>query len=193
MLSSRTDHVDALASRLSDLGLDPLVLYGSLRPTERRAVHERLETDHQLLLVATDRSIGEGFDCPKLDTLFLAFPISAPQRITQYVGRILREHPGKDTAEVHDYLDVNVPMLAAMHRRRLPGYKELGFTPGSSRSTSPPDRGVGVAASVRASYAPDRAPAAAQVRAWARAAGHAVSDRGRLPAALWGAYHDAHR
>ena len=193
VLSSRTDHVDELAGRLSGLGLEPLVLYGSLKPAERRAVHERLAEDGQLLLVATDRYIGEGFDCPKLDTLFLAFPISARQRITQYVGRILRDQPGKDIAEVHDYLDAGVPMLAAMYRRRLPGYKELGFTPGSSQSASPPNRGVAVAASARASYEPDREPTAAQVRAWARAAGYAVSDRGRLPADLWDAYHDAHR
>jgi superfamily II DNA or RNA helicase len=193
VLSSRTDHVDELAGRLSSLGLEPLVLYGSLKPAERRAVHERLAEDGQLLLVATDRYIGEGFDCPKLDTLFLAFPISARQRITQYVGRILRDQPGKDIAEVHDYLDAGVPMLAAMYRRRLPGYKELGFTPGSSQSASPPNRGVAVAASARASYEPDREPTAAQVRAWARAAGHAVSNRGRLPADLWEAYRDAHR
>jgi len=193
VLASRTDHVDALAGRLSGLGLDPLVLYGGLKPAERRAVHERLEADRQLLLVATDRYIGEGFDCPRLDTLFLAFPISARQRIIQYVGRILRDEPGKDIVEVHDYLDADVPMLAAMHRRRLPGYKDLGFTPGSSSPASPLGAGEVAAASARASSGADREPTTAEVRAWARAAGHAVADRGRLPGELWQAYRDAHR
>jgi superfamily II DNA or RNA helicase len=192
VLSSRTEHVDVLAGRLSELGLEPLVLYGSLKPAERRAVHERLTEDRQLLLVATDRYIGEGFDCPKLDTLFLAFPISARQRITQYVGRILRDQPGKDLAEVHDYLDAYVPMLAAMYRRRLPGYKQLGFTPATPTPATPtPERGSS-ATSARGPNEPAGEPTAAQVRAWARTDGHAVSDRGRLPAALWEAYREAH-
>ncbi len=195
VLSSRTEHVDVLAGRLSGLGVEPLVLYGSLKPTERRVVHERLAEDRQLLLVATDRYIGEGFDCPRLDTLFLAFPISARQRITQYVGRVLRDHPGKDVAEVHDYLDAEVPLLAAMYRRRLPGYKDLGFTPdtvSTSRTATPPQRRL-TAEIERAADGPDREPTAAQVRAWARAAGHAVSDRGRLSAELWQVYRDSRR
>lgn len=129
VLSSRTEHVDALADRLRRTGLEPLTLYGSLKPKQRQDVHDRLAEDGQQLLIATDRYIGEGFDCPRLDTLFLTFPISARQRIIQYVGRILRDHPGKDVAEVHDYLDEHVPMLEAMYRRRLAGYKQLGFTP----------------------------------------------------------------
>jgi len=70
-------------------------------------------------VVATDRYIGEGFDCPRLDTLFLAFPVSSESPMTQYVGGILREHPGKPGAEVHDYADTKVPMLARMHGKRL--------------------------------------------------------------------------
>ena len=194
VLSSRTEHVDDLAGRLSGLGVEPLVLYGSLKPKEREAVHDRLAEDRQLLLVATDRYIGEGFDCPALDTLFLAFPISARQHITQYVGRILRDRPGKDLAEVHDYLDAAVPMLAAMYRRRLPGYKELGFSPLTTdalRAPAPLQRRLPAVPERRA--AADREPTAAQVRAWAREAGHAVSDRGRLAAELWQTYRDAHR
>jgi superfamily II DNA or RNA helicase len=140
VLSSRTEHVDALADRLRGLGLEPLILYGSLKPKERQVVHDRLAEDGQQLLVATDRYIGEGFDGPSLDTLFLTFPISARQRITQYVGRILRDHPGKAVAEVHDYLDADVPILAAMYRRRLPGYEQLGFAPEPATGGRDPGR-----------------------------------------------------
>jgi superfamily II DNA or RNA helicase len=62
-----------------------------------------------------------------LDTLFLAAPISFKGRLVQYAGRILRPHPGKTTAEVHDYHDTNTPVLAASLARRAPGYTSLGF------------------------------------------------------------------
>jgi predicted helicase len=70
---------------------------------------------------------GEGFDCPALDTLSLAGPISFKGRLVQYAGRVLRAHPGKQTAEVHDYHDVKVPVLAAALTKRAPGYLSLGF------------------------------------------------------------------
>jgi hypothetical protein len=82
-----------------------------------------------------------------------------------------------------------------MYRRRRAGYKELGFTPdtaSASRTATPPQQRL-VAEPERAADEPGREPTAAQVRAWARAAGHAVSARGRLPADLWQVYRDAHR
>jgi hypothetical protein len=91
--------------------------------------------------------------------------------------------------------DAGVPTLAAMYRRRRAGYKELGFTPdtaSASRTATPPQQRL-VAEPERAADEPGREPTAAQVRAWARAAGHAVSARGRLPADLWQVYRDAHR
>ena len=77
--------------------------------------------------MGTSSFIGEGFDCPALDTLFLAGPVSFRGRLVQYAGRILRAHPGKQTAEVHDYHDVEVPVLAAALPKRAPGYLSLGF------------------------------------------------------------------
>ncbi len=70
---------------------------------------------------------GEGFDCPPLDTLFLAAPVSYKGKLVQYAGRILRPHDGKTTAEVHDYVDERTRVLASSLAKRAPGYLSLGF------------------------------------------------------------------
>lgn len=74
------------------------------------------------------RVLGEGFDCPQLDALFLAFPVSFKGRIVQYAGRLLRSHDGKTSVRIYDYADVRVPVLRTMHVRRLRTYKSPGFT-----------------------------------------------------------------
>jgi superfamily II DNA or RNA helicase len=86
--------------------------------------------------VATGSLLGEGFDCPALDALFLAFPIAFKGRLVQYVGRVLRPLDGKLVVEVHDYVDANMPVLARMHARRLPAYASLGFD-GPARHRTP--------------------------------------------------------
>ena len=80
-----------------------------------------------LLAVATGPYAGEGFDCPPLDTLFLAAPVASKGRLLQYAGRILRPYEGKATAEVHDYHDEQVGVLASSLAKRAPGYTSLGF------------------------------------------------------------------
>ncbi len=96
---------------------------------------ERSDRDGGILLVATGSFIGEGFDCPPLDTLFLTFPLAFKGRLVQYVGRVLRETEAKSRVEVHDYVDVNVPVLARMHSKRLSAYAGLGFDVGKAHTT----------------------------------------------------------
>ncbi|MFT3872403.1 MAG: DEAD/DEAH box helicase family protein [Nocardioides sp.] len=130
VLAQRTGHVDHLAAALTDRGHDPVVLKGGMGAKQRAAANQRLapiEDCPPLLVVATGHFVGEGFDCPALNTLFLAGPVSFKGRLVQYVGRILRAHPGKQTAEVHDYHDTEVPVLAAALTKRAPGYVSLGF------------------------------------------------------------------
>ena len=80
-----------------------------------------------LLAVATGPYAGEGFDCPPLDTLFLAAPVANKGSLLQYAGRILRPYDGKATAEVHDYHDELTGVLASSLAKRAPGYTSLGF------------------------------------------------------------------
>jgi superfamily II DNA or RNA helicase len=81
-----------------------------------------------VLVIGTTPFIGEGFDAPALDTLFLAAPISYDGLLVQCAGRVVRHAPGKESAEVHDYHDHATPVLASSLQRRMPGYRALAFT-----------------------------------------------------------------
>ncbi len=94
---------------------------------------ERLDTVQPgsgIVLVATGGFLGEGFDCPPLDTLFLAFPIAYRGLITQYFGRVMRPAHRKESLDVHDYVDAAVPILERMHARRMATFTKLGFRAG---------------------------------------------------------------
>lgn len=123
-------HIDRLADALHQHGHHPIVLRGGMPAKARRRALAQLQPDPDgapLLVLATGPYVGEGFDCPALDTLFLVAPIAFKGRLIQYAGRILRPHPGKTTAEVHDYHDAHTGVLASTLTRRAPGYTSLGF------------------------------------------------------------------
>lgn len=138
LLTQWTAHVERFADELRHRSLDPVVLRGGMSATARRNALAQLTNPDEgapLLVVATGPFVGEGFDCPILDTLFLAAPVAFKGRLVQYAGRILRARPGKDIAEVHDYHDVNTGVLASSLAKRAPGYTSLGF-PDPRRSAS---------------------------------------------------------
>ncbi|TFV57004.1 hypothetical protein E4P41_14980 [Geodermatophilus sp. DF01-2] len=130
VLTQWTDHRDRLAAALREDGHEPVVLRSGMGARVRVAASTQLDPRPEgppLLVVATGPYVGEGFDCPALDTLFLAAPVAFRGRLVQYAGRVLRPHPGKATAEVHDYHDVATGVLASSLAKRAPGYTSLGF------------------------------------------------------------------
>jgi hypothetical protein len=86
-----------------------------------------LHREEPLIIVATGKYVGEGFDYPRLDTLFLALPISWKGLVAQYAGRLHREYLGKKEVRIYDYIDIHLPMCDAMYRRRLKGYASIGY------------------------------------------------------------------
>lgn len=138
VLTERKAHLELLAERLESSVKHVMILRGGTAIKETRAVTQRLSEiseDEPRVLLATGRYVGEGFDDPRLDTLFLTLPVSWRGTIAQYVGRLHRLHEGKKNVCVHDYADLSVPMLANMFDRRCAGYEAVGYSvhlPGSA-------------------------------------------------------------
>jgi superfamily II DNA or RNA helicase len=134
VFTDRTEHLEALRVELSSChGLEPAVLKGGTGKKLHEGILQELRaSDAPILLLATGAYLGEGFDFPQLDTLFLTFPISGRTRVVQYVGRVTRSLPGKTTVEIHDYLDSLHPLLRRMQQRRLVAFKSLRFVPTST-------------------------------------------------------------
>ncbi|MBW6487304.1 MAG: DEAD/DEAH box helicase family protein [Syntrophobacterales bacterium] len=130
VLTERTAHVALLAAKLREQIPDVIALTGGKGAKETRETLAKVSTapaDRPLTLIATGRYIGEGFDEPRLDTLFLAMPISWKGTLQQYAGRLHRLYEGKREVRVYDYIDVHVPMLEKMYHRRLTGYAAIGY------------------------------------------------------------------
>jgi superfamily II DNA or RNA helicase len=131
LLTGRTEHLQYFAATLNGTVKHVFVLKGGMGKKQRRSIAEALAAvpeDEPRVILATGSYIGEGFDDARLDTLFLAMPISWKGTLQQYVGRLHRLHDNKRVVQVYDYVDDWVPMLERMYERRLKGYGAIGYS-----------------------------------------------------------------
>ena len=130
VLSERVAHLSTLEQLLRDNVEELHVLHGKTSKKERTRIMTRLEElppDAARVLLASGKLIGEGFDHPPLDTLFLTMPLSWKGTLQQYAGRLHRTHVGKEVVRVHDYINSNYPQLERMWRKRMTGYSAMGY------------------------------------------------------------------
>ena len=130
ILTERVEHLERLKKQFKGFAKNVIVLSGHLSKKEQKAELERLASipdGEERLVIATGKYIGEGFDDARLDTLFLAMPISWKGTLQQYVGRLHRLHDNKQEVRVYDYVDVQVPILEKMFTKRQSGYKHMGM------------------------------------------------------------------
>ena len=130
VLTERREHLERLEAMLKNVVNHLIVLYGGMGAKKRREVMENLRANADngnIVILATGAYIGEGFDEIRLDTLFIAMPISFKGKVVQYAGRLHRKHHNKKSIRIYDYVDGNVSVLARMYERRLKTYKTLGY------------------------------------------------------------------
>jgi superfamily II DNA or RNA helicase len=135
LLTERKDHLEYFAAQLSRIARHVVVLQGGISALARRDVKRQLAAipdAEERLVLATGRYVGEGFDDARLDTLFLALPISWKGTLIQYAGRLHRLHPAKQEVRIFDYVDREVPVLLRMFQKRLRGYRSLGYARGEA-------------------------------------------------------------
>ena len=130
VLTDRIEHVELLYDMVRNHIKHAFVLSGKLKKSDsiiiRKALDELPENEN-VLIIATSKYIGEGFDYPRLDTLLLTFPFSWRGRLQQYAGRLHREYTGKKDVLILDYVDVNISVLEKMYHKRLKGYASIGY------------------------------------------------------------------
>ncbi len=130
ILTERREHLEILRAKLEKSVQHLIVLHGGLSAKEHGEIQQQLAAippNEQRVILATGSFIGEGFDDSRLDTLFLAMPVSFKGKLHQYVGRILRPNVDKLEVRVYDYVDKKVPMLERMFKKRMRAYRTIGF------------------------------------------------------------------
>lgn len=129
IITERKEHLKILCDLLKNKAENIILLYGGIKQKEYKNIIEQIKNkeNKNMVIIATGSYIGEGFDEPSLDTLFLAMPSSFKGKIVQYTGRLLRKYPNKQDVKIYDYVDNNVLLLQKMFDKRLKTYKALKY------------------------------------------------------------------
>ncbi len=130
IITERTDHLETLEARLIGFAKNVIVLRGGQTDRQRRDISAKLSSipdGEERVLLATGRYLGEGFDDPRLDTLFLTMPVAWKGTLAQYAGRLHRLHDAKREVVIFDYVDQNVPVLSRIAAKRRKTYLSIGY------------------------------------------------------------------
>lgn len=131
ILSERLEHLQTLQNALKDCAQNVILITGKGTQKQKLVQLEKLNSipqDETLIILATGKYAGEGFDYPRIDTLMLAMPFSWKGTLSQYCGRLHRNFAGKEEVRIYDYVDFRLPVFDRMYQNRLKGYKQLGYT-----------------------------------------------------------------
>jgi len=135
ILSERKDHlfflIDILKEKGKYLKFEFVLFTGDMSKKKRmknlQIIKDCGDKNIPYCIFSTGSLIGEGFDMPELDTLFLAMPISFKGRVIQYAGRLHRNLQGKEEVIIYDYVDSSSGLTISMFKKRIIAYRKMGY------------------------------------------------------------------
>jgi len=128
VVSDRVSHCETLQKMLNlNSRIRTIILSSKVPKKERAQVVQDLKNKKYDVLISTTSLLGEGFDAPILNALFLTTPIKFSGRLIQVVGRILRPSKGVQP-RVYDFRDPLVPVLRFSGFARDKVYKTNGWS-----------------------------------------------------------------
>ena len=129
LLTERIEHAKTLYGCLQNRIEDVVILYGGQSKGERIDNEQRMSSfeDRPFIVVSIGKYIGEGFDDPRFDALFITYPFRWKGILAQYCGRLQRKNSAIKRVDVYDYVDALVPSFSRMYSAREKGYHALGY------------------------------------------------------------------
>lgn len=145
VLTRYKEHASLLSEKLQVYADKLFLLSGDKSKKELQKIREQMEevsADETMILVATGQMVGEGFDCPRLDTLIMATPVSWKGIVEQYAGRLNRDYAGKKNVVIYDYVDSHIDKFDKMYGKRLKAYRQIGYQICTNISTEKQEAGA---------------------------------------------------
>jgi len=117
VMCERVEQIKQLTNQLQKKGIGVDLYIADTKVDERKRIVQRLQKGEIQLILGTSVMFSEGFDCPSISKLFLVSMFKDKSRTEQTVGRIMRIHEGKDSAEVYDFVDEDGRAKRAWYER----------------------------------------------------------------------------
>jgi superfamily II DNA or RNA helicase len=90
-----SDRVSFLRNCAELVGEKAVCVVGAVEAEERERLQQEIHSDKKQILFGTQAIYSEGISLDSLSCLILGTPINNDPLLTQLIGRVIREHPGK--------------------------------------------------------------------------------------------------
>lgn len=96
-----------LQEKIEQRKINKKVLYidGMISPKKRKEIRQLMETENNLIVVASYDTTSTGINVKNLHYIFLAHGYKSPEKVIQSIGRSLRTNHNKEKAIIVDFFD----------------------------------------------------------------------------------------